>query len=342
MYFRFYIYIVVEDFFNLLRRRNRQYTFEIPRMIAKEENKPIILVWLRMLCSLVLTGCTFKEYYNLSFSKRTLSNQRTFITTGSNMNAYSQLNDKACNHIFLNKDEFNTRFADYIVREWIRFSENKEVIYAFCKRHKDIIIKPVNGDSGRGITIVHNCNELTEAEIDQIIAKHRGDIAEEVLHNHPKLNELNPLSLNTMRVITVRKKDKLSILFAGIRYGAKGCEIDNISTGGYIAPIDIATGKICGESHAKRTVSAEEIKTENYIGFQIPMWERLTDYLYGLTAVVPQMKYMAWDIAITSTGIATIEGNHSSGNTVTQAHLDAKQQGLKTRLNEIIKQFEQK
>ena len=89
MYLRFFMYIAVEDFFNLIRGRKRQYTLEIPRLIAKQENKSVFSVWLRMLCSLALTGCTFKEYFNLDFVKRTVRNQRTFITTGSNMNAFA-------------------------------------------------------------------------------------------------------------------------------------------------------------------------------------------------------------------------------------------------------------
>lgn len=338
MYLRFYVYIAVEDFFNLIRGRKRQYTLEIPRVIAKSENSPVFVVWIRMLWSLLLTGCTFKEYHNLNFAKRTMHNQRTFITTGFNMNAYRQLNDEAFYHIFLNKDEFNTHFSDFISREWIKLGEKKELIYAFFSKHKDIIIKPVSGDSGRGIKILHNCNDLTCEEIDQIITEHQSDIAEQVLHNHAKLDELNPLSLNTMRVITVRNKDRLDILFAGIRYGAKGCEIDNISTGGYIAPIDISTGMICGESHTKKTVPSKNAKTESHVGFQMPMWDQLHDYLYALTAVVPQMRYMAWDIAITNDGFVVIEGNHSSGNTVTQVHLNEKQQGLRPRLRQIMKQ----
>ena len=56
----------------------------------------------------------------------------------------------------------------------------------------------------------------------------------------------------------------------------------------------------------------------------------------SLTSVVPQMKYMAWDIAITENGFATIEGNHSSGNTVIQAHIGIEQEGLKTRLDRLM------
>ena len=141
-----------------------------------------------------------------------------------------------------------------------------------------------------------------------------------------------------MRIITFRNGAQMDILFAGIRFGAKGCEIDNISRGGRIAPIDVETGKICGQSNTKKTVTTNNEINDDHTGFQMPMWDELKEYLYKLTAVVPQMRYMAWDIAITNRGFVTIEGNHSSGNTVIQAHLGETQQGLRIKLNELIKQ----
>ena len=81
------------------------------------------------------------------------------------------------------------------------------------------------------------------------------------------------------------------------------------------------------------------LKAEKSIGFEIPMWNELREYLHKLTAVVPEMRYMAWDIAVTERGFAAIEGNHSSGNTVIQAHLGEAQAGLRVKLNEYISQI---
>lgn len=335
MYHEFYRTIIQNELIYIIKGRERQFGFAIPRLIAKEENKSVLGMWFRMMLSVIVTGCTFKEYHNLNFVKRTLKNQKTFITTGSNLEAYSKLNDKSLYHLYINKDEFNEKYSELIGRDWIRLSEEKEQIYSFFKRHKDVIIKPKDGDSGKGIAIFHNCDNLTSSEIDKLITDYESGIAEEVLYNHPKLNELNASSLNTMRVITVRNGDRMDILFAGIRFGAKGSEIDNISTGGRIAPIDIASGKICGKSHTKKTVTEGNEDDNNHIGFQIPMWDKLNGFLYKLTSVVPQMRYMAWDIAVTEKGFVAIEGNHSSGNTVIQAHLGTTQQGLRVKLNKL-------
>ncbi len=336
MFFKFYKIIFMGELINIIKGRERQCDLTIPRQIAKEEKKSVLGMWLKMMFSLLVTGCTFKEYYNLNFVKRTLSNQKTFITTGSNLNAYSKLNNSSLYHIYKNKDEFNEIYSAFIARNWIKLSKDREGIYSFFKRYDDIIIKPKDGDSGKGIKIVHNCSNLTQSEIDRLIDGYKTGIAEEVLRNHPKINELNASSLNTMRIITVRNDEKMDILFAGIRFGAKGSEIDNISTGGRIAPIDIISGKICGNSHTKKTVTTDKEDNDNYIGFQIPMWDELNEYLYKLTTVVPKMRYMAWDIAITEHGFAVIEGNHSSGNTVIQAHLGETDKGLRVKLDDLI------
>lgn len=328
--------MLLTELHSIRNKEERQLDFTIPRIIAKEEKKSVFGTWLKMMRSLLITGCTFKEYYNLNFSRRTLKNQKTFITTGSNLKAYKKLNDKSFYHLFINKDEFNEKYSDFISRDWIILSQDKQDIYSFFKRHKAVIIKPKDGDSGRGITIVRDCDKLTTIEIEKIICENKECLAEELLYNHPKLNELNPSSLNTMRIITVGNGEQMEILFAGIRYGAKGCEIDNISKGGKIAPIDLSIGKIFARSHTKKTVTVDDQSQSDYIGFQIPMWDELKDFLYKVTAVVPQMRYMAWDIAVTERGFAVIEGNHSSGNTVIQAHLSQEQSGLRIKLNEII------
>lgn len=336
MYWYLFKRMIISDVKSFLHGEERELAFTLPRRIAKEENRNVLIVYVKMLNSILATGCTFKEYYNLRFIKRTLSNQQTFITSGSNLIAYSMMNNASYYHTYINKDEFNTVYADFMAREWIKLTEDKQRIFDFFKRHKSVIVKPCAGDSGKGIFVIHNSSKLQETDIENIISRNGDGLVEEVLYNHPALNTLNASSLNTLRIITVRKGDKLDILFAGIRYGAEGSEVDNISQGGYIAPIDIESGRICGLSYRKKTVVTTQNEDQNHEGFQIPLWDKLPEYLLRLTSVVPQMKYMAWDIAITENGFATIEGNHSSGNTIIQAHLGIDQEGLKPRLDILM------
>lgn len=336
MYWYLFKRMLISDIKSFLRGDERELAFTLPCRIAKDENRNAVIVYAKMLNSLLVTGCTFKEYYNLNFIKRSLRNQKTFITSGSNLIAYSMMNDASCYHIYINKDEFNTIYASFLAREWVKLSEDKQIVIDFFKRHKSVIVKPRAGDSGKGIYVIHNSSSLQPADIEKIISGNEDGIVEELLHNHSQLNALNSSSLNTLRIITIRKGEKLDILFAGIRYGAKGCEVDNISQGGYIAPINVESGRICGLSYTKKNVANNQHEDQNHEGFQIPFWDKLPEYLLDLTSVIPQMKYMAWDIAITENGFATIEGNHSSGNTIIQAHLGIEQEGLKTRLDILM------
>lgn len=337
MYIDLLINIIESYSYNLYHRRPLAGGMKYVYKISKSENRTLIAIYFKMLYSLLVTGATFKEYYNLDFYQRSTAKQKTFLTTGSNMRAYKALNDSSYNHIFINKNEFNTIYSDFINRKWICLSESKENIYAFFSSVDDLIIKLNKGDSGEGIFIVRDCKNVSKNDIDKIIINNPDSIAEELLHNHPIINNLNSSSLNTLRIITLRINNTAEILYAGIRFGAAGNYLDNISKGGYIAAIDISSGKISSEPNTKKTVVAlNESNKETYIGFQIPMWDELPQLLQKLTDVVPQMRYMAWDIAITPTGFAVIEGNHSSGNTICQVHIPTGEDGLRIHLDRMI------
>ena len=45
------------------------------------------------------------------------------------------------------------------------------------------------------------------------------------------------------------------------------------------------------------------------IGFEIPMWDELLEYVFNLNQVVDEAKLIAWDIAITPNGFDLIEAN---------------------------------
>ncbi len=334
------LFVMLETYiYNLLHRHrqpvNRSMKYVLK--LSRNEHRPLIYVYLKMVYSFLTVGASFNEYYNLDFFHRTLTKQKTFLTAGSNLRAYKVLNDSSYNHIFLNKNEFNTVFSDFIKRKWISLSDSKENVYDFFGSVNDAIVKLRNGDSGKGIFIVRDCKNISKEDIDRIIKENPNSIAEELLHNHPVINSLNSTSLNTMRIITVRLNDTVRILYAGIRFGSKGSYLDNISKGGFIAAIDISSGKICSEPNTKKTVvDINESDNKFYIGFQIPMWDELPSFLQELTGVVPQMKYMAWDIAITPNGFAVVEGNHNSGNTICQVHIPLNEDGLRKSLDRII------
>lgn len=47
------------------------------------------------------------------------------------------------------------------------------------------------------------------------------------------------------------------------------------------------------------------------IGFEVPNWKGLVDYIYKATQVFPTARMIAWDVAVLEDGFEMIEGNYN-------------------------------
>lgn len=138
-------------------------------------------------------------------------------------------------------------------------------------------------------------------------------LMQERLIQHPRMSELHPHSVNTIRLNTFNNDGKVEVLCASLRMGTKGKNVDNWASGGIVIGIDMETGKLVGEGVFKYGYGGRVkehpdtgVKLE---GFEIPFYKEavkltceLHGYLYGIHSV-------GWDIGITPEGPVIIEGN---------------------------------
>lgn len=310
--------------------------FKMCKIVSETTKKNRISVMFDMLLSALICGSSYEEYYNLAFYKRTYKNRKTYMTTFSNNRLHIKLNDRSFTHYLGNKADFNKKFSAYINRDWVDLDDEFEHVKKFVQKHGKIIIKPKLGHSGKGISILTIDDGIKKEEIEKIIAENKNCIAEEILKNHTDIASLNASSLNTLRIITIVNGGDVDFIYAGIRVGAQGAIVDNISSGGSIAAIDLDSGVIISVFQGKKTSQTGETITKDEIGFQIPCWDEVKQFVCKVALEIPQVSYVAWDVAITTKGMALIEGNHSSGNTINQRHFDCDEEGLKIRLDLII------
>ena len=325
------------SFISMLRSPKQRKTFKsVINNVAAITGKNKTVVFCDIVYSGFKYGSTAQEYENLRFYERTKQNRATFITSYYNLQNYGLLNNREDREIFRDKVKFNTTFSDFISREWILIDQKEpEVIEDFLERHTSIIIKPRYGDSGKDIAFFDSEADAN-VTLEEIAKKYSGFLAEEILVNHNDIKVLNPSSLNTIRIITIVTKRDVEFLYAGIRIGAPNSRVDNISMGGKVAAIDLNTGAI-KSGFLSKTTSEVQFKIDDYTGKIIPCWGELLSFVKRAARTVPGVRYVAWDVAITPKGPALIEGNHSSGNTITQASIDIDSPGLRPRLEEILK-----
>lgn len=305
------------------------------------------LSYLEIIMDMVIASFKYKssfhDYFLFEFYKKNHEERDSFLTTGRSYEFYTTLNDKKWIDNFRNKAKFNRKFKEFIKRDFM-FLDNCSVDkFIEWVRGKDYIIaKPNEGVAGRGIEKINVKDYNNLNELYSYLKKKKLDLVEDFIKQHDEMNRMNPSSVNTIRVITVTDdaNDKTDIIYSFFRIGV-GSHIDNFSAGGIAAPIDVKTGKVRGPGISKcYSKNYERHPRTNVMidGFEIPFWNDVISLVIKASRVVPQVRTVGWDIAITENGPELIEGNDNWGKDAFQL-LDGIGKGY--ILNKYIRKNEQ-
>ena len=247
--------------------------------------------------------------------------RRTVLTRGINNLIVRRMNDKADWYAFDDKAAFNRAFSKWIQRDWIEADGRTsiEALEAFLDGKKTVFVKPLEGSSGQGIE-KYTAPDWTD--MDDFAGKVRAVgkcVIEEGIVQHPRMAELNPGSVNTVRISTLIGDKKEGIVYAFLRIG-NGKIMDNVDCGGMAARVDLISGKLltvaadkAGNTFTKHPITGTEI-----IGFQLPCFEEAKAMCLEAMRMVPSMRYVAWDVALTEQGPTLIEGNSFPSHAVPQ------------------------
>jgi hypothetical protein len=140
-------------------------------------------------------------------------------------------------------------------------------------------------------------------------------LVEEYLEQHSDMAGLNPLSVNTVRIwIYQRSSGESAVVTAYVRIGRADMYVDNASSGGIVAPIDLSTGKLraAQDAYADRRLYPCHPDHGNAIeGVLIPYWEGVQSLAKRVLGVFPNLRFAGLDIAIGRNGPVVLELNVS-------------------------------
>lgn len=271
----------------------------------------------------------FTDYYMLRFEDLTEEQRATFVTRGVNEAYIRALNDRAYYHIFDNKIEFNERFAEFVKRDWIDLNRtSKEEFAAFVAKHPTVMAKVVEGTWGLGIDKVEVTPDTdTDALYDRLVANGQF-LVEEYLVQHPLMASLNPSSVNTLRVVTVNKDDKVTIVTRAIRVGGGKNNVDNLDNGGVFTLFD-DDGLITkpAVNHDGEVFEEHPLTHTRFVGFKIPYAHEALDMARRAARVVPEVGITGFDVAIGEDGPQLIEGNQIPGYILAQSRIHLSESG---------------
>ena len=175
---------------------------------------------------------------------------------------------------------------------------NKAEFTNFLAENKQVIVKPVDGEGGKGVekieyTSKEDCEKLYNKLIDN-----NQTIVEQCIVQNKELNKLYPKSVNSLRMFTFYKDGKAYFLQAILKIGNGGV-VDNFSSGGMYTYLD-ENGYVYVEAIDRLdNIYAEHPATKcPIVGFKVPMFKEAVDLVKEAAKVVPEIGYVGWDVAI--------------------------------------------
>ncbi len=295
---------------------------ETAKLLHLKTGRPYIWLLSDMVACALKYNAGYMDYKIAQMYRLNGAQRKTVITRGISNSIVRRMNDKEYWHFFDDKTQFNTLFADQVKRGWIKVDDSltTEALAEFLQGKDSVIYKPLEGSSGQGIEKYTAADWAGDMPGFCLRLRDQGaGILEELVVQHPDLAALCPTSVNTVRVATLLGDKQEGIVYAFLRIG-NGRVMDNVDCGGMAARVDLASGKLltCGADKQGNTFTAHPMTGTPIVGFQLPYWEEVKAMCLTAMHVVPQVRFVAWDVAITKDGPCFIEGNSFPSHAVPQ------------------------
>ncbi len=276
----------------------------------------------------------FSSRVYLAYDIPSSSDHRNYLSEFSAKIGYTKmkknpelLTNKLLFYKFMKGKNFGKYLPDFFGHIKLGTFYGKYSILDILKTHQKIVIKPIYGCGGEGIYFVFSKNynllingeEKTVQELKGLIKTLDYHIVTEYCVQSKFLQNINPYSANTARILTLWPKDgKPFIAHAYLRIGSKKSGfIDNLSFGGYTSEIDLETGHLSqattipksGKTHwtdihpdTKATIK----------GTLIPNWKSFKKEFLDMISKFNEFTYVGWDILFTDDNkFVIIEGNNT-------------------------------
>ena len=289
--------------------------------IALRNNKSKSYVKRDMIKNFVKWGIGYTDYLKGDYINLTEEQKKGYVTTKSFNKLLHYLNNPKYDACMSDKIVFNRIFKDYIKRDFIDLRNSSlDDFKKFIKGKKNVFAKPPTDFGGHGIekVCVKDIKDI-KSKYEELKKKKLNLIEEEIIQAK-ELDKLNPYAVNSFRIVTLVKDGKAYILANALRINLD----DAIAIGCSDAYMRLdESGHVCS-----RVVDDVANVYEYHPMAKIPFKDVVVPYVkesfeMALKAalVVPEVRYVGWDIAITENGPLIMEGNEYPSYGLVQYYL---------------------
>lgn len=172
-----------------------------------------------------------------------------------------------------------------------------------------LFMKPIDSRGGFGASSI--ASDRVDAAL---IRSMRNVVIQPALRNHPVLEALHPVTLNTVRVCTFLEQGRCSIIAAFLRVARGSAMVDNLSQGAIAIGIDLASGAL-NESgitlakHGRRIFPVHPDTGVQFAAVRLPWWRETLELAEHAALGLAPHSTLGLDIAITPEGPVFVEAN---------------------------------
>lgn len=152
--------------------------------------------------------------------------------------------------------------------------------------------------SNTGQAFIKN-NSSTQSVKELLLSYDKNYIVQSAILQCEEMASLNPTSLNTIRIMTYKRKEDVVILYSVVRMGRKGTVVDNASAGGMYCGIN-SDGHLKKEAYTLTPFSTNYISDNGvkFESFVIPKFEEMKKLVKNWHNELPYAKLIGWDLAV--------------------------------------------
>ena len=274
-----------------------------------------------MLYCLIRYGARPLDYVRFEFAHKSARERNRYLTF---FRYFRLLKKFGCyNATTHGKVAIYKTYGRYIRRPWMVADGNTapNVLDEFISSQRIVFAKPDLGEQGKGVMKIRKDDNDAIEELKRDCKK-APYVVEGVIEQIPEIAVMNPSSVNTVRAFTLLKRNgETQILAIMLRVGREGSHVDNWGAGGICYNFDLETG-ICvdyGRDKKNNPYVYNPDSNVQMIGFRLPDFDNLKKTIVELSQLVPQARFVGWDIAITPYGYELVEMNCPGGHDILQA-----------------------
>lgn len=306
--------------------------------IAEENKIKKVKVYFDFFLNAATRGIGYVDYLKGNYINLSNEEKKDFLTKRNYVRLVKYLNKRGYQMIFHDKIVFNRIFKDYIGRDFI---DIREVGYKGFKKFvtgkENVFAKKHNSFGGDGVKKVNLAGEDLKVLFNQLY-NNKQYLIEDTLIQNEYLDWINPKAVNNVRLVTLLKDGEAYVVFKTLRINAGGEEV--ISCHDIYMTLD-DEGNVLGNVvddecniYKKHPVTGFKFK-----GAKIPHMDKALELVKSAAKLVPEMRWIGWDVAITEDGAAIIEGNNYPSFGLHQFYLlnDGEEVGKYKRIKEILR-----